>query len=1503
MILGHSVGEAAAACAAGVLALEDGARLICARARIAERASGLGKMAAVELTVDEARDLIRELGVLLSIAAVNAPCSLTISGPAGPLSEFCDRVAARGRFCRVLDVNYPFHSALLDPLLPEMASAGESLTAQEPHTPLYSSVHGRLATQADFTPAYWPRNLRDTVQFGPAVERMAAAGCNLFVEISPHPVLSYSIRQVLQSTGAPGCVIETMHRDRDEALDLRETAAALYVQGCDPAWEALVPPGGSPISLPAYPWQRESYWIDEHPAATAAEPLLDPFLQRTFQMMGEAPAVYWEAAISLAQFPWLAGHRVQNRVIFPAAAYLLPALKAARQFSPQAALADIELHEALFLPAEGTVSMQFKFQPAAGGEWTMAIHACDPARPDLARKHVTGRVYASASAIPAMRPASFAASEQPPTSQDALYAVFRRCRLDYGAAFRGIEIISHGGGEALARLTLPESIEAQAELYGIHPATFDACIQTLVTLAPSWNQSFDSWLPRSLRELSLQKPPSPGANLLAWATLTSQAEPSANEIEGDVFLLEESGEVLLAARGLRLQRVTRAHTLDEWLYEIRWLPLPSVPPRTPATQGHWLLLADTGGVASQLGARLAQLGQHCQLIEPAAGATAIPEWIAAGDLPGRTVVDLRPLDAILPETGSASLLLSLEQQIVSHFLDLVHPLSEYPGAHPPRLALITGGSQVTGTDRGPVALAQAPLWAAARVAALEHPRLSFTRIDLPPEVEIDALAIELLHNSGEPEIALRNGVRLAPRLHLLESPGERLPLPPTRSFALHIARRGSLDVIAARAAERIPPAPHEVQIQVVAAGMNFRDLLNVLGAVDAIPLGLECSGVIAGVGSEVGGFSIGDEVIAAGLGTWRSWFNVPAVLVAPKPPNLSHEQAAAIPLAELTAYFALRHVASLRRGQRVLVHSAAGGVGLAAVHQALAAGAEIFGTAGSPAKRDILRSIGVHHVFDSRTLDFSEAIKPLAGPGLDLVLNCFPGDFIPRSLDLLIKGGHFVEIGKRGIWTHEQIATRRPDIHYEVLELAEVIRTAPETLEPMLRQLSAELAARQLPPLPVHSFPASEAVQALSFMQQARHIGKIVLKWPTPPGAPCDPAHGSWLITGGLGGLGLAVAEWLAGRGARKLVLMRRRAPDEEALAAIERCRTQGCTVAAEFCDVADEAALAAAFERMGPIRGIFHLAGVLDDAPLADLHWGRFEKVYRPKLMGAWNLHRLTRAMPIETFVLFSSWTSLTGSPGQASYASANGFLDALAHHRRAQGLPALVINWGAWRETGLAAQPGRLAHLEKQGIGSMSSREALDALAHLMESGLTQTGVSPFDAAAWRDSTPNESARRLVASLIEPLLASGDDSAADPALSLAEALREAPPGPARRQVMEACIQRRLASVLRMSAAQFDPRKPFRHLGLDSLGSLEMRNLLELDAGVQLPASLIYNHATIASLATELAARMGIPIEPAAGDPAPDEDMNALLGALQELPTEEALRLLVPELSQGEDR
>src|SRR5690606_20734707 len=529
---------------------------------------------------------------------------------------------------------------------------------------------------------------------------------------------------------------------------------------------------------------------------------------------------------------------------------------------------------------------------------------------------------------------------------------------------------------------------------------------------------------------------------------------------------------------------------------------------------------------------------------------------------------------------------------------------------------------------------------------------------------------------------------------------------------------------------------------------NFRDVMNALGMrADPEPLGSECSGRIVAVGPGVTGFEPGDDVVAIAPGGFASFAVARAALTARRPAALDPAAAAGVPIAYLTAHYALNHVARLAAGERVLIHAAAGGVGMAAVQLALRAGAEVFATAGSPEKREFLRRLGVAHVMDSRTLDFAEQVlEATGGRGVDVVLNSLAGEFIPRSLAALAEEGRFLEIGKRGIWTAEQVAEVKPRARYEVIDLSPALVEDPDSLGPMFREIVAAVDAGELPALPVTSFPAEGVSDAFRYMAQARHIGKVIVARegdaarggdtgrPAPDRAAVR-ADATYLVVGGTAGLGLETARWLVERGARHLVLMARREPSADARDAIRAMEERGARVLVVQGDVsrADDVRRVRDGIRasMPPLRGIVQSAGVLGDRALLRQDWDAFARVLAPKVDGSWHLHCLTANEDLDFFVLYSSIAALMGPPGQAAHAAANAFLDALAHHRRAAGRPALSIGWGIWTEIGSAAVRGVAEREAGKGVGAISPAEGLRALEAVMCGDAPQVAVMPMD---WR-------------------------------------------------------------------------------------------------------------------------------------------------------------------------
>jgi NADPH:quinone reductase-like Zn-dependent oxidoreductase/acyl carrier protein len=776
------------------------------------------------------------------------------------------------------------------------------------------------------------------------------------------------------------------------------------------------------------------------------------------------------------------------------------------------------------------------------------------------------------------------------------------------------------------------------------------------------------------------------------------------------------------------------------------------------------------------------------------------------------------------------------------------------------------------------------------------------------------LAEELLAGDKETQVLLRGAHRWVARFGRLGRPASRVTHRAlgAGSCRLESERPGVLSSLRLRSMARPKPGRGEVVIEVQAASVNFSDVMKALGIYPTLdgqaqPIGGECAGRVMEVGPGVEDMQVGEAVMGLAPYSFGTHAKTQASLVRKVPRGLSMEQAASVPIAYTTAWYGLYEVGRLRRGERVLIHAASGGTGMAAVRLAQRVGAQVYATAGSEWKRQVLREMGVEHVMDSRTLEFADEIKRLtAGVGVDVVLNSLSGRGLDRSLEVLSAGGRFVELGKTDIYGSRPLdmGVFRRHVTVSAVDMAAMAQEHPEQLGELLEQVSEALQTGSLPPLPVESYSLVQVVEAFERMRRAQHVGKIVVRVQgdtqapvqAGPGGPWCRWDGYCLVSGGLGALGLSLSEWLVGVGCRRLVLVGRSSPSAEASARVAALRTQGVEVQLERLDIADGAQVAAMRTRIGgPLRGIFHLAAVLDDGVMSKQDIGRFHKVMRPKQDGAWNLHQLGGAGEVDAFVLYSSAASLLGSPGQGNYAAANAFLDGLAQYRQSLGLPALSINWGPFTEVGLAAvQANRGERLVSRGMGGITTEQSHEVLADLLTRSAPQLGVFPFVARQMIDFFPHVANIPMLSHLLtkEP-----HDTVAAESRALRQTLERAAPQD-RTALLEQFVCQEMARILRMDAARIDRKSPLQTLGLDSLMAIELRNRLEGGVGLRLPTSTLWTYPDVSALCAVLIGKMSFASptkQAAAAEPAPavalgeEELLNRVSAEL------EALEALTP--------
>jgi acyl transferase domain-containing protein len=1510
-VVGHSVGEVAAAHVAGAHDLADALRIVFHRSRLQQRCHGRGAMAVVGLPAADAHAALAPYDGAIEIAAVNAPDLVTVSGDAEAVAALERELGARKVLFRSLGVDYAFHSRQMEPIRDELLAALADLRGQAPRLPFYSTATGARLADAGPDAAYWWRNVRQTVRFHDAA-RAAAAETQpaAFVEIGPHPTLQRAIRDSIHASSAGARLYSTLQRGHDDLLGLFHAVAGLHERGATIRWEAVLAGQGQPgrfVSLPPYPWQRTRHWKECRRSVESRFPAGNhPLLGR--RLSGPTPE--WESTPGLATLPYLRDHAIRGNLLFPAAGVLEMASAALREYAPNDthAIEDIEILAPLPLSDAAAPRLRTTLEPETCALTIRAEELRDGASAWYPYARARYRRLPAAPPPPAV-PATAPAGAQPITA-DALYRWLAARGYGFGPAFRQVQQVHGAESESLGSVAAGESIRRQIADYLVHPAMLDGCFQCLLGIEAVRRAQPEGalYVPSRVERFVFH---GRGAlpQLASAVTLRSATD---REIVADLTIRDAAGAPVAELRGFRLARVQSAARPADCLYRLEWRPAPEAPDSAPATGANALLLCDEPALAAALADELRRAG-HAPVVARR-GPQFRRDDAGSRETPATCAADIERLLKDLDAAGQApACVLCLWGLTDRDNADASDPPAEALAGTGALLAVVqalhrqrrfglarfvvaTRGAQVAGDATEAPSPAQAALWGFGRVVANEYPEWNVLLADLDPRepaspakrteeeagtrepsdgrsprsgapatedrggrAEAAALVRAALTPGPAGEIAFRAGRRLEcvlarAALHDLP-PASRAPAAPP-AFRLVTTTPGPLDNLRLRQIARRAPGPDEVEIEVAAAGLNFRDVLKAMGSypierAEDEWLGDECAGTVVAVGRDVRDLKPGDEAMALAPGAFASPFVAPAARVARKPAGLSLEQAACVPVAFLTAWHALVDVGRLAAGERVLIHAAAGGVGQAALQIARRLGAEVFATAGSEAKRALLRQQGARGVYDSRSLEFVDGVREsTGGAGVDVVLNSLAGEFIPAGLATLAPYGRFLELGKRDIYSGGRVdlGAFKRNVSFAAIDLAQWLRDRPAQAAAALREIVERFADGSFSPPAVERFPVARAVEAFRHMAQARHVGKIALTFDAGTaasvernGPPIRP-DASYLVVGGLGGFGLEAARWLAAHGARRLVLLTRQAQppyDAAVQAALDAMARGGVEIAVERGDVAARDPVrrifAEADARRRPIRGVLHAAMRLDDAFAAELDVERLRAVLAPKVDGAWRLHLETRGRELDFFILFSSISAWLGTVGQANYAAANAFLDALAEVRARAGLPALAVNWGAIGDVGyLARHPRVREHLaQTAGMEAMSARESLAWLDALIHRGAAGIGVFRVDAARLKRHYPNAAKLAALEASAPPAAdaAAGGDAVAD--------IRAAP-DETREELILAYLRRHLARVSGLAESAVNPDLRLADTGLDSLMGFELVTRIESDFGLTLTASRV---------------------------------------------------------------
>jgi polyketide synthase 5 len=1271
-------------------------------------------------------------------------------------------------------------------------------------------------------------------------------GFRVFAELSPHPLLVRAIDQTASLLDISVAAVAGMRRGQEMPHGLRTLLADLYSAGAAIDFASLLPQG-TLVDAPLPTWTHRKLMLERQAGEqsgrgahlVAAHPLLGAHVR----LLDEPQRHVWAADVGTAGLPWLVDHQVNNVVAMPGAAFCEMALAAARTTLGDAAeVRDIRFERMLLLKDETQVHAEASVRTPGTLDFSVETDQ------DGERERRASAVLHTVGAQD--QPAAYdidALLASHPMRADGgdIRRWFDSRGVQFGPAFTALNAVNASEGAAdtvLAEIALPTVIRGQHNAFGVHPVMLDACFQS-VAAHPGVQNTGNGGL---LLPLGVRRLRSFGPSNKARYCLTRVVSLGGAGVEADIHLLDERGAVVLAVDGLSMGTAGGSDServLGERLMAVEWRKheLPALTGHTKP--GTWLLVSTSDSadfLASELTdalklndadvttmswPRLADHAANAERLTAAFGDTGF----------GNVVVVSAPRNGCPKEQ-----LASRGGEHVRHLVRIVRDLPEI-AAEPPRLYVVTRGAQAVLPGERPN-LEQAGLRGLMRVIGAEHPRLHPTQIDVDEDTEGTIVAQQLLLGSQEDETAFRNAQWYTARLYPSPlRPEERHTTVVDHArdgMRLEIRNPGDLQTLELTAFQRVAPAAGQIEVAVTASSLNFADVLVAMGRYPSFAgnpqLGIDFAGVVTAVGPGVTCHRVGDHV--GGMspnGCWGTYVTVDADVAVTLPAGLRDDQAAAVSTAAATAWYGLQDLARIAEGDKVLIHSATGGVGQAAIAIARLAGAEIYATAGTRERRNMLRRMGVDHVYDSRSTEFAEQIRTdTDGYGVDIVLNSLTGAAQRAGVELLAFGGRFIEIGKKDIYgdTRMGLFPFRRNLSFYGVDLALMCSTHPARIRELLDTVYRLTAEGYLPQPETTHYPLAETATAIRVMGAAEHTGKLILSVPRvghstvvvpPEQAQIFRPDGAYIVTGGLGGLGLFLAARMAEAGAGRIVLNSRSAPKSDALAEIARMRAVGAEVEVVSGDVASpetvDRLVAEACASGLPVRGVLHAAAVVEDAILTNITDDLVERDWAPKVYGAWHLHRATATQPLDWFCSFSSAAALLGSSGQGAYAAANSWLDGFTHWRRAQGLPATAVAWAAWDQIGAGK------HLASSGDTTMiSPEEGARAFEAMLRHNRAHTGYAPVIGTPWLSDLAGRSPfAEAYASTSERPAESSSFRA-----ELQTLARDEWPTRVRRLVAE-----QLGLILRRS---IDPDRPISEYGLDSLGNLELRTRIETETGIR---------------------------------------------------------------------
>jgi len=1479
-VIGHSVGEVAAAYVSGALSLEDAITVSLFRSRLQQTLAGKGAMVAAGIS--ERRALAHlETFPGVSIAAVNSPNSVTLSGESDQIETLTQSLEAEGLFARRLKVEVAYHSSQMEPIKESLLGSLESIQPQAAAIPLYSTVVGDRVAGDGLDANYWWHNVRQPVRFLDGIRSIMTEGCSDFLEVGPHPVLGHSIKEIAAESGSTVRLSASLNRKEPEQTAMLESLGRLYTQGQPVNWAAVTPRGGRFTPAPTYPWQRERYWIESDESREDRISLRDGvFLNRKLNV----PQPTWSVEINEAFFPYLKDHVVNGQVVFPGAGYVEAGLMMARHFSPGESLSlrDVRFHSMLQWDETTVQTLYTSYNPQSGVFYAHSGSSGGEGHWQLLASGELGKPVSDSSPkrldIPKLKP-SFGSEER----VSDMYAMLSRRGMQYGERFRFARRLWTQVDQLWVKLE-NEGTGFGGEA-GSRPEILDTAFHSLLSVI----EGEQPYVPQVIGRIKVYR----SIETVKWihgkVTLREKGHFYA-----DLRMIDADGNVCVAVRDVFMRQLPRASSIDQGgaqrlLYVPRWKACDWEADGEKVEESTFVFVGENEEALDGM----APAGNRESSYLTVCKGTSFCRDASSGRIHIREErdEDYDQLFEGLDEGASVRILYfwSLEigsdsldfEEMVKGTLALTRLVQAIGRTRNKRYSLlvVTKGAHSLGREESLRGLNASPLGGLIPLFENEYDNLDCRLVDLDPDadaIQPTKSQVEALFDGASDtakEVAIRNGEAYALSLNRFEketglkeenresvSPEERVVVDEISSMGSPFFRK----------AQRLAPGKGEIEIRAhylcTGGGGSLGRVVDFGGEREGR---IEYFGTVVRTGRDCGNYAMGDRVLSLGSTHIENYTTVDAACVLGVPDAIEFDRLFGFKEA-VAAYYALVEVARLKPNETVVVDQFSGGVGFFAIQIVQHLDAKVFAVTDESSEFGWLQKLSPKNLIDGSREEIVEQIfSKNEGEGADVFLSRGGLDSLQEAVDALAPCGCYLEIpdSLSGGGSPLPRAAFERNLRISFVDIDRLISERPTFSRTIAQHVLEGFVDGWLSPLPVQCFTADSINDAVDELANAQSHGGVSLQFESValqalPETGEDLGKedaGTVVVTGGNSGFGLQVAKWLANATDYRIALISRSgAVSEEASSTIAQLRETGADVVSEAIDVSSFDDLKAFTDRMAeeraPVRGVLHGAMVLEDAFVQDLEEQGLRKVMSPKVRGAINLYQCVKDTPIEFLVCFSSVSSLVGNRGQASYVAANSFLDAFSQRLRGLGFPALAINWGALSESGVVARNEVVGQLlEKEGVLGITNQQALSALEQVLSLKLGQIGVFDMDWDRWRESNPKGGQSSRFSSLLEGRGKTGQNARATVLLEALDGLESAD----QLAYLTNLVITGLSKVLKIPSEKIGPDNTLDNLGIDSLMLIELSLTILSEFGLNIPAAELPKYPTVTSLAGNIHERL----------------------------------------------